>query len=293
MDAPLPVVINRSGGTAQRLGDKLEPMVRKAFAATGRAIDLHLVDGDRIADTVRDCSGPRVAVGGGDGTLAGAAEVLAGQGRELAVLPLGTRNHFALQLGIPDKPEGWAAVAAHGAVEAVDVGRAGERLFLNNLSLGLYSRLVRTRERVGGPKWLGTIPASWHVVRRWRTQHFVLTVDGATRAVKTPLLFVGNNRYSLEKGSVGERASLTDGQLSLYAVRAAGPLRLAAMALRTLAGRADPSRDFAALAEARELRIEGGSPRDVSCDGELCPMTFPLDVRIEPRALKVVVPAAP
>lgn len=162
MPAPLPVLINRAGGTAAALGERLEPTIRAAFAASGREIDLHLVDGEDMAEAIHNCSHAGIiAVGGGDGTLGGAAQLLAGTRTALAVLPLGTRNHLARALGIPMDLEEAARVAVIGGRRRMDLGRAGKRIFINNASIGLYPRLVRERDKRALPKWLGTIPAAW------------------------------------------------------------------------------------------------------------------------------------
>ncbi|MEO6152386.1 MAG: diacylglycerol kinase family protein [Croceibacterium sp.] len=291
-EGPLPVVINRGGGTADKLGDKLTDEVTAAFAAAGCPIDLHLVDGGAIKDRVSGLTAPVVAVGGGDGTQGAAAAELAEHDRTLAVLPLGTRNHLARQLGIPLELAEAAKVAAQGSTTRIDLARGNGRVFVNNASIGLYTRLVRERDRRAGPKWLGTIPATWHVLRHLRARPLCLVVDGKRQSLRTPLLFIGNNRYSLEAGQVGERNSLTDGVLSLFAVDDKGPLALIAFALRALVGLAHPEQDFAALAEARTVEIEGSGAIDVAFDGEVERMTLPLTFEIMPLALAVRVPAS-
>lgn len=292
VDGALPVVINVSGGTARSLGPKLEAQVRDAFAAAGLAIDLYLVPGDAIAETLRGISAAVVTVGGGDGTLGGAAGILHEQGKTLAILPLGTRNHLAKQLGIPaDLPEAAKTIAA-GATTRIDLGCAGDRIFVNNLSIGIYTRLVRAREAIGGPKWLATFPASWHALKKMRSQRFSLTIDGQTRSIKSPLLFIGNNKYSIERASLGQRESISEGQLSLMAVDALGPLALVRFGLRALVGKLDKQNDFAELANASEVTIESRHRQDVAFDGELEKMQFPLVCKVLPAALKVIAPAA-
>lgn len=292
-DAPLPVVVNRGGGTASSLGDKLPDELSAAAEAAGATVELHLVEGADLAETVAGLSAPIIAVGGGDGTQGAAAAVVAGTETALAVLPLGTRNHLARQLGIPLELPGAIAVAAGGERETIDLARGNGRVFVNNASIGLYTRLVRERDKRSAPKWLGTIPATWFVLRRLRARPLCLVIDGKRRTLRTPLLFIGNNRYSLAAGRVGERESLTDGVLSLFAVAAKGPLALTAFALRTLVGRADTERDFAALDDARQVTVEGSGPIDVAFDGEVERMELPLTFEIMPRALAVMVPTSP
>jgi diacylglycerol kinase family enzyme len=291
MTRALPVLINRSGGTAATLGASLGPAVEQAFAATGRPIALELVDGQEIDEAVRAHAGESViVVGGGDGTLGTAAAALAGTRSALAILPLGTRNHLARQLGIPLDLAEAARVSVAGQRRRIDLGGAGNRTFVNNASFGLYTRFVRQRDRHAGPKWLSAIPATWHVLKHMRAQHFTLTIDGRESAAVTPLLFIGNNQYSLEPGHLGERDNLDDGQLSLLAVAAQRPRQLIGFALRALAGLARPERDFEELADAQEIVVEGEGMIEVALDGELVWMQLPLVMRSRPNALGVVTP---
>ena len=293
MSERIAVIVNRSGGTASLLGDKLEATVREAFA--GQDIDLQLIEGKEIAAAVKSATGrPVVAIGGGDGTQGTAAAAFVGTETAQIVLPLGTRNHLAKQLGMPADLADAAKVARDGKPQAIDLAKAsdsaGERVFVNNASIGLYTKLVRERDKRWGPKWLGTIPATWIVLRTLRAKALHLTIDGKRQCVVTPLLFIGNNRYSLDAGSVGERVSLSDGVLSLFVVARQSPLALIGFALRSLLGRADEERDFCALEDAKEVVVEGRGAIDVAFDGEVERMALPLTFAIMPGALKVLVP---
>ncbi|MEO7248321.1 MAG: diacylglycerol kinase family protein [Novosphingobium sp.] len=287
----MPVVVNASGGTAKALGINLERDLREAFAAAGLPINLYLVPGDRVVETIGRLDASLIAIGGGDGTLGGAAGVLHAQGKTLAILPLGTRNHLAKQLGIPADLPGAARVIAAGATTRIDLGCAGDRIFVNNLSIGIYTRLVRAREAIGGPKWLATVPAAWHALKKIRSQHLSLTFDGETRSIKSPLLFIGNNQYSIERSSLGQRHSLSEGLLSLMAVDALSASALVWFGIRAAIGLLDKESDFGELANTAEVTIESRHSQDVAIDGELEKMQFPLACRVLPSALKVIVPA--
>jgi diacylglycerol kinase family enzyme len=290
--ATLPVIVNAAGGTASRAGDNLRQQIEAAFVAAGQPIALELVDGDGLAEALdRHAKAPRVAVGGGDGTLATGAEAALRSGAELAVLPLGTRNHFARQLDVPLDLEGAARLAAHGRAQPVDLAEAGGQVFINNLSVGAYVDLVRAREASRLPKLLATVPATWRTLRKLRSRSFELGLDGEAVAIRTPLLFIGNNRYEVEEGRPGERASLDDGLLSAYAVAPLSRGALIAAAVRTLAGHPRMHRDFALDRTAREVRIHGpGAAIEVALDGERCRFDLPLTIRIRPQALSVVAP---
>ena len=290
---PVPVILNAGGGTASRLGTNLAHSVEQAFTKAGLKSSIRCVDGRQLSQAVAEAEGPIVVVGGGDGTLGTAAATLAGTGRALGILPLGTRNHLALQLGIPTALEEAAALIAGGNRTEIDLGCAHDRVFVNNFSVGLYPRLVQARERARGPlpKWLATIPAAASALRHLRVERFRMEWNGAEHQVTTPLLFVGNNRYLLEAGRLGERTSLSDGRLSVAAVAAPTRVGLLGTMLRLILGRIDADTDFAALEDVEELCIYGHHLRHVALDGELVQMRFPLRLKSWPGALCVIVPA--
>jgi diacylglycerol kinase family enzyme len=294
---PLPVIINRSGGTAASMGDSLATAVTEAFAAAGRRIDLHLVAGDEVAAIVRSlAAAPVVVVGGGDGTLGGAAQARSeSSDGALGILPLGTRNHLALELGIPPDLAGAAATIAAGIVRRIDLATVNDAGFVNNASIGLYPLMVRWRDaerkRHGLPKWLATLPAAWATLRR--LPHHRLRIDGTAgaKAVVTPLLFVGNNRYTLDRGRVGKRVALDDGLLSVFAVSAHSRLGMAWLALKTALGFSDPQHDFAAVGDSAGFTVSSRAAMiDIALDGEVRRMATPFVFKVRPGALAVIVP---
>jgi diacylglycerol kinase family enzyme len=291
----IPVVINRGGGAASRAGNALEGQITEAFAAAGLAADIHLVDGSALTSTIARCARTgAVAIGGGDGTQGSAAAILAEAGATQGVLPLGTRNNLARELGIPLDLAGAAKVIADGHTQAIDLGTVNGKTFVNNASLGIYPKLVELREaeraRTGVPKWIANVPASWSVLRNLRHHRFRLTLDGATEPVVTPLLFIGNNLYSLDAGKVGTRDALDDGKMSVFAVARNTRWGLVGFAIRTLRGKSDPDRDFATVGTCKALTVAGRRRIRIALDGEVTRMTSPLHFEIAPGALKVFVP---
>ncbi len=276
------------------------PRLEEAFAAAGARADVRVLGCDTLADAIRAAArggAERIAIGGGDGTQSCAAGVLAGleDAPALAVLPLGTLNHLARDLGVPADLAGAARLAVTGSVRAIDIASLNDRSFINNASIGLYPQMVAEREAVrerhGIPKWLATIPAAGATLRRLPHHRLRLRLDGDERRAATPLLFVGNNGYRLDAGRLGTRGSLSDGTLSVYAVTRRSRTRLLWFAIRALAGRADPERDFDALGECATLVVNGRGGRvRVGIDGEVEHMAFPLRFAIRPGALRVVAP---
>ncbi len=287
----IPVLINRAGGFARARGARLEAALRAAFDAAGVAIDLRLLAGDAIEDAAAELRRePLVVVGGGDGTLGSAAGALAG-GAALGILPVGTRNHLARALGVPLDLPGAAKLIAERPLRQIDLARVNGRAFVNNAAVGFYPELVRERDARDLPRPVATVPATYAVLKRLRHHRLRLRMARQDQQVATPLLFVGNNRYSLDAGHLGERAALDDGVLSVFAVASHRRRQLLGFALRTLLGRADPERDFAAIGDTPELTVTGHARSvAVATDGEVTRMAFPLAFSVEPGALTVVAP---
>lgn len=290
------VIINKGGGTAARLGDALIDQVTAAFASAGLDASVQAVEGDAIPKAIEAAAkSGRVAVGGGDGTQGTAAAICAAAGATLGILPLGTRNHLARELGIPMDLPGAAKIIANGQTRAIDLSDVNGHVFVNNASIGFYPAMVRARddlrERHGLPKWLANLPAGWATLNGLTHRRFKIVMDGAARPARTSLLFVGNNVYSLELGKLGTRDALDDGKLSVFAVAPNSRSGLIAFGMRALVGRTDASRDFAALGVCETLELRARKHRlDVALDGEIVELETPLRFRSQPGALAVFVP---
>jgi diacylglycerol kinase family enzyme len=294
------VLLNGAAGAIASAGtDPLAARIRDALAQAGFPADVRVVESRWLGAEVRAAARSRpkaLVIGGGDGTLSSAAAELAGSGIPLGILPLGTRNHFARDLGLPDELEGAARVLAAGHVRRVDVGEVNGRVFLNNCSLGVYPDLVRDREtqetREDRPRISAHARASWRALRRFRVRTVTLRVDGRVWRVTTPLVFVGNNRYETRLLALGRREGLDQGRLWLYVARnasRAGALRLAA---RMVLGRLEQAQDFETLAtDEVELRTRRRLLR-LAVDGEVVPMESPVRWRARPGLLAVLAPPA-
>ena len=203
----LRVVLNQDGGTARRLGvETLQAQLTAGFAQAGAEAELHVVPGreltrhlerardDAMAGRI-DC----VVVGGGDGSVNAAASFLAGTGVPVGVLPLGTLNHFARDIGMPPELAAAAAAIAAATPRAVDVAEVNGRVFVNNSLLGAYPYMVADRERRrelhGLGKWTAMSLAFLRMLARFPRRRLTLCFEGGRRPVRTPCLLVGVNEY--------------------------------------------------------------------------------------------------
>ena len=289
-------IINERAGTvgAQSI-ERRRPRI-DAIANGGPIVLVR--NGDDIAREVAQalasgCEG--IVAGGGDGTLNAVASPLVGTSTVFGVLPLGTLNHFAQDAGLPLDLDAALDVIEHGLVDSVDVGEISGRHFLNNASLGLYVRVVRHRERqrstLGRGKWPAFAWALWSSLRRFPFMTLHVSIDGHETQCRSPFLFIGNNRYEMSGFSIGRRASLQAGELSIYAAQRAGRGRLFVLAMHALLGRVDRADDFRMTA-GQYLRVNSEhATLQVATDGEITRLETPLECRIHTRALKLYVPS--
>jgi diacylglycerol kinase family enzyme len=236
-----------------------------------------------------------IIAGGGDGTINAVASALVGGRRALGVLPLGTLNHFARDLGIPTDLEAAVRTIFTGQIARVDVGEVNGRMFLNNSSLGLYPRIVRNRERLqrlGYPKWIAFAQAVALVSGHYSTLRVRLRLDQEESLARaTPFVFIGNNRYEIAGLGIGARKQLNEGRLWLCMAprRGRGWGYLIRTFLLALIGRLT-LKDLNTL-DATNISIETDRKRlKVATDGEVNVMQSPLHYKIRPGALNVIVP---
>jgi diacylglycerol kinase family enzyme len=240
--------------------------------AERRGIQAHLLrEGEDAALLACAADADRLGIAGGDGSLAPVAQVAIERDKSFVCIPFGTRNHFARDLGLDrDDPLG-ALDAFEGAERPIDVGRVNGRVFLNNVSLGDYARLVHRRERHRRRRdALARMRALGLLLRRRAPIGF--TVEGDPVAAR--VLLVANNHYSLDLFSVGERERLDEGRLYLYAAEGVFP------------GSWQERGGGRFVIDTRRHHVEA------AIDGEPERLETPVEFTIDPLALRVLLPRA-
>ena len=250
------------------------PTVEELTAAA-RVLDVRvhvLGEDDDLAELARDAGEPVLGMAGGDGSLGAVAQVAIDRDLPFVCIPWGTRNHFANDVGLDaDDPLSTLAAFRDGVERRIDVGRVGEQMFLNNVSLGVYARLVHRRERRRRKgETLARLRALLLTLKdRRRAERLV--VDG--QPLRATVVLVANNEYRLDLFSLGERERMDEGTLAIYAAHGLRRLRWTE--------RKSPS-----------VRIETrASPTRAAIDGEPALLKSPLELRIEPGALRLLMPA--
>jgi diacylglycerol kinase family enzyme len=292
------VIVNRGAGTvvSQELN---EEDLRAAFREAGAEADVRLLPGEEIEAAAREAveKGAEVVVaGGGDGTIRCVASVLVGGDVPLAVLPVGTLNHFARDLGIPTDLAEAARVAVTGHPRSLDVGEVNGEIFINNSILGFYPPVVRVRDwqrqNLDRGKWWATLVALVKVLPKLPSLHVRLKADGLETDHKTRFVFVGNNEYELHAFRYGARCRFDSGSLYIYISKSRSRLGLLGTALLGLVRDVRRTDRFERW-QLPEVAIETHRKAvPVYLDGEVTVMNPPLRYRTRPLALRVLLPSS-
>ena len=288
------ILINQGGGSE---GVDARYRVRAALSKVGIRGTVELLAGDDLhqrAKAAVAAGAPLVIAGGGDGTMSSVASALAGSETALGLLPMGTLNHLARDLGIAFDLDSAAAIIAAGRRHTIDLAEVNDRIFVNNSAVGLYPLLVDAREagqrRWGWSKSRAMVSAALRTLVRYHHHRLHLSSGDKSTTIDTPLLFVGNNDYSFALPAAGRRSSLSDGKLCVMVLRKTGRWGLVAVIARALVGRSREG-DMIRTDAIGELQVDSRASRlSVALDGETCRMAPPLRYRIRPAALTVIAP---
>jgi diacylglycerol kinase family enzyme len=288
------ILVNSSAGRLNRAAcEERVEQIRAAFAELGAQTEILLCEPARLTSTARQLASQSfdaVIAAGGDGTVSAVAAGLAGTAMPLAVLPLGTLNHFAKDLAMPLKLGDAVRAIRDGANEPVDVGEVNGRVFINNSSIGLYPEAVIVRDdqrKRGWNKFPAMLLAAARVLWRFPLLAICVATPDRTVATKTPFVFFGNNEYSTTLLSVGKRQALDNGVLAVHTVRAKSRAKMLWLVVRALFRKPEAINDYETQ-QVTEATVHCKKKHlVVALDGEVLRMRSPLSYRIRPGALLV------
>lgn len=291
------VIGNR--GSGKKEGDEQVAAIRDALTGKVAELALRLTErGDQLADLARlavDDGFDIVLALGGDGTQAAVAGALTGTDAMMGVLPGGTFNYFARDLGVGETVEDALATLLDARVQAVDVGQIENLVFLNNVSLGAYPHILKTREGIYERWGRSRLAAYWSVLvamRRLRhPMRLVARVDGKERHFTTALVFVARSAYQLDSFGLDGGDAIRAGNFAVLIAKARRPLPLLRSAFRLAFGLSAKDSDFD-LILTDSLTIETGKRQQlIAHDGEKTRIVSPFHLQVRHGALKVLVPA--
>lgn len=299
---PITVLMNAESGSNDTADARAA--ITKAIGESSRELEILIARRPRdLPDLARRAAerGPCIlAAAGGDGTLNAVAEVAWERDLPLGVIPLGTFNYFARDLGIPKDPAAAARVLAEGRPQRVAAGFVNGRIFLNNASFGLYRRLIEEREthkrRFGRRRLVALFSALATLLQRHRAYHLHLEVNGQPVEFSTLSVFFGRNALQLERLGLDEALCVARGELAVLAPREVGRLRMLGLLLHGALGQLETATDLRqGCARRVEIKRLYGSGRriKVAIDGEVVEFSLPLVVESVPNALCMMVPVEP
>lgn len=294
------VIYNPRSGTLLAAGDA-DPAtnLRKLFENRGIESELHAFDCDALPGLIRQAernSTDSVVVCGGDGSILAVAQALGERALPLGLIPGGTMNILARDIGLPMEPEAAADIIAGGKIKAVDVGFVNGQPFLCNSAIGLMPHLARTREKLREypwwRKWPQVVAQTFRLMRTYPRLHVKLEVNGQVRHFRTRAIAVSNNLLSDSAGPIPARETLSAGKLGIYVARDTSRWALFRIAARMMAGTWQSDASLEAIsAKSAILSFERARPVSVMNDGEPTQLEAPLRYEIREQALRVLAPA--
>ena len=188
-------------------GVKIAPSELSALEQSAAAAGLEVVrvtrgldSGSLIRDRLREGRTLFVAAGG-DGTINTVIQPLVHTEAILGVIPVGTYNHFAKDLGIPLAWRDALEVVISGETKPIDAARINDRFFVNNISMGLYPELVVRREEKGRdyPRWKARLYAAYATLQKYPHVAVTLDTEHHSEVIRTHMLMISNNSYDLSR----------------------------------------------------------------------------------------------
>ncbi|MDB5818427.1 MAG: diacylglycerol kinase [Rhizobacter sp.] len=313
------IVLN--GGSGHNDTETTRATIARVLDEAGRKHHIEVVtDGSKLVDVARatvkraQAENGVVVAAGGDGTINTIAQATLGSGRPFAVLPQGTFNYFSRTHGITSDTEQATRLMLNCRAHPVQVGLINDRLFLVNASLGLYPKLLQDREAYKKQYGRSRLVALWAALATIFGKHRQLDLlfedggpmprQGTAKAqrlaggtgdrMRTPTLFVGNNRLQMEQVGLPEAPRLDEGELAAVMLKPVGALALLWLVLRSAAGRLGDADDVVNFAFHSITVTPAGSVSKrgmkVATDGEVLRMQPPLHFRVAAESLLLIKP---
>ncbi len=294
------IILNRKSGisSSARKNNTLEKLLKKY----GIIYDIHNIKGNDIKSVVKnniDKGYDAFVAAGGDGTINALVNSLKGRNIPLGIIPLGTFNHFAKDNNIPLTLNDSVKNLIEGQTKPIDTAKVNNRIFINNSSLGIYTRIVRIRElyeKSGFSKIRAMTKTFSSVVFKvlfnLPQYHFKIKTEDIDREVITPFIFIGNNEYIINKAfRFGRRENLNTGKMSLYYLDCGNNDSLINAVWKAYNNNPNTQEEFS-YTKHTKIHITNMNQEisHITVDGEVFKMSSDLDYEIIPKSLYVIKP---
>jgi YegS/Rv2252/BmrU family lipid kinase len=287
------VIINPAAGQDRPILGTLN----RVFQAAGVDWDVFITkkegDGRRLAQQAVATGVDVVAAHGGDGTISEVASGLIGSNIPLAIIPGGTANVLAIELGISNDPgEAAALICSNSTIRVVDVGQIDHNYFVQRASIGLEAQIVVGADRDSKIRlgWLAYALSALHALNEPTPEHYRLTLDGQQVETEGLACFVANaGNLGLPGFTLAPTIDMSDGLLDVVVIQQANLTSLLSLALNAVGAAFNP--DTIQHWQVREVAIQAEPIQEIQSDGEIIGQT-PITAKILPQALRIIVPEA-
>lgn len=288
------VVLNPVAGSAD---DDVRGTIEAHWTSLGWESRIYETSGDEdVGALAREAAsqGIDLCVGaGGDGTVSAVASGLVGTDVPLGIVPVGTGNVLARELGIPtDLGDALDLLTGEHDIAALDMIRVGDEHYVLNVSVGIGSLSMRDTKREWKQRFgmLAYMVTTLRVLIGFQPRRFELTIDGKTRRVRASEIMVANSpAVGSPDVRLGTDVRLDDGRLDVCIVRARSFWDYVRVAWDVLLRRQDESRNVRCFPVERSVRVETRRALPVEADGDVIGET-PVEATFERSAVRVVVP---
>lgn len=295
-------IINPVAGSCDAETVKYE--LAQACIAAGRDFDCYFTSADEddndiinVAQKALNNGCGRIVVAGGDGTVAAVGSALIGSDYQLAILPVGTANLLARELGIPfDLPVACQLAASGENHRQLDAMRVGERVFLSHISLGVYSKIAERTSRTA-KRYFRQVAYVWNALPELLSGHtwrFSMQVDEQEINVRASFIMVANvGELGAADLRWGEDISLDDGTIDICVVHARTLKDYLTLAWCVLRRRHVSSPKLSYYRATQRVRVATKHKQvPVRGDGEIIGYSF-VEITLLPHAVKVITPLEP
>lgn len=234
-----------------------------------------------------------IVAAGGDGTVNFVANLLHNAKAKMGVIPSGTLNHFAKDLGLPLDVKKAVRVIVTGNTKHIDAAMVNKKLFINNSSIGLYPRSLRARDEYDDHigKWPAAVIGAIKVLARPRRYRVTITFEGKQITRRTPFVFIGNNDYHIDTMPISRRKEMDAGILSIYIIKADNPFAVMRMFVQALFTKKPRTAELEQYnVAACKIATKRHRKLHVAFDGEVATLKTPLEYTSLPGSLRVIVP---
>ena len=290
--APLAVIVNPTAGPASRRPsrERCSTIATRACDAAGLVSEVVFTERPGHARALAGAFAERgfspVVAWGGDGTVNEVAGALVGRPTAMGIVPVGSGNGLARELGISLRPDQAMDTAARGGDRRIDAGELGGRIFVNMAGVGLAASVAALFARLAGRGLLRYVRATIAEVLSYDPRRYRVTVDGETIERRALLLEIANGRQYGNGALIAPRARLDDGRLDIVVVAPMGPLGVALGVPRLFGGTLD-RHPRVEMRTGVEITISSDDPMPFHVDGEPGEGTRDLTARVRPGALVV------